>query len=129
VLCYIERLPHEAVARLPGWPLGTVRGRIARGRDLLAARLFRRGLAPAAVQWALGLLPKTAGAMPVRLVEATVRATASESEGVGRDRTDGDWHSTPLSVTTYILRGDASSSTAHGSPRENRTNREPGLRD
>ena len=31
VLCYIEGLPHEAVARQLGWPLGTVRTRIARG--------------------------------------------------------------------------------------------------
>jgi hypothetical protein len=95
----------------------------------LGARLFRRGLAPAAVLWASGLLPKTTGAMPVRLVEATVRATASEFERAGRDRADVDWHSTPLSVTPYILEGDASSSTADGSPRENRTNREPGLSD
>src|SRR6516165_3140944 len=32
VLCYIEGLPHEAVARQLGCPLGTVRTRIARGR-------------------------------------------------------------------------------------------------
>ena len=50
VLCYIEGLPHEAVARQLGWPLGTVRTRIARGRDLLGARLTRRGVAPAAAR-------------------------------------------------------------------------------
>ena len=32
VLCYIEGLPHEAVARQLGWPLGTVRTRIAGAR-------------------------------------------------------------------------------------------------
>ena len=62
LLCYIEGLPHEAVARQLGWPLGTVRSRIARGRDLLGARLTRRGMAPAAVLLALGLLPKTEAA-------------------------------------------------------------------
>jgi RNA polymerase sigma-70 factor (ECF subfamily) len=64
------------VARQLGWPLGTVRTRIARGRDLLGARLTRRGVATAAVLLALGLLPKTAAAVPARLVEATVRAAA-----------------------------------------------------
>jgi RNA polymerase sigma factor (sigma-70 family) len=81
VLCYIEGLPHEAVARQLGWPLGTVRSRIARGRDLLGARLTRRGLTTAAVLLALGLLPKTAVAVPPRLVEATVRAAARVAAG------------------------------------------------
>jgi RNA polymerase sigma factor (sigma-70 family) len=81
VLCYIEGLPHEAVARQLGWPLGTVRTRIARGRDLLGARLTRRGLAPAAVLLALGLLKKTEAAVPPRLVEATVRAAPRVAAG------------------------------------------------
>jgi RNA polymerase sigma factor (sigma-70 family) len=81
VLCYIEGLPHEAVARQLGWPLGTVRTRIARGRDLLGARLTRRGVATAAVLLALGLLPKTAVAVPPRLVDATVRAAARVAAG------------------------------------------------
>jgi uncharacterized protein (TIGR03067 family) len=81
VLCYIEGLPHEAVAHQLGWPLGTVRSRIARGRDLLGARLTRRGLTTAAVLLALSLLPKTAVAIPPRLVEATVRAAARVAAG------------------------------------------------
>jgi RNA polymerase sigma factor (sigma-70 family) len=81
MLCYIEGLPHEAVARQLGWPLGTVRSRIARGRDLLGARLTRRGLAPAAVLLALGLLPKTEAAVSPRLVEATLRAAARVAAG------------------------------------------------
>jgi uncharacterized protein (TIGR03067 family) len=81
VLCYIEGLPHEAVARQLGWPLGTVRVRIARGRDLLESRLTRRGLTTAAVLLAWGLLPKTEAAVPPRLVEATVRAAARVAAG------------------------------------------------
>jgi RNA polymerase sigma factor (sigma-70 family) len=82
VLCYIEGLAHEAVARQLGWPLGTVRVRIARGRDLLGARLTRRGLAPAAVLLALSLLPRTvAAAVPPRLVDATVTAAARVAAG------------------------------------------------
>jgi RNA polymerase sigma-70 factor (ECF subfamily) len=81
VLCYIEGLTHEAAARQLGWPLGTVRVRIARGRDRLRGRLARRGLAPAAALLALGLLPKTAAAVPPRLVEETVRAAARVAAG------------------------------------------------
>jgi RNA polymerase sigma factor (sigma-70 family) len=81
VLCYLEGLPHEVVACRLGWPIGTVRGRIARGRDLLGARLVRRGLKPAAVLLALSLLPKRAGAAPVALVDATVRAAAQVAAG------------------------------------------------
>jgi RNA polymerase sigma factor (sigma-70 family) len=81
VLCYLEGLPHEVVARQLGWPLGTVRTRIARGRDLLGQRLTRRGLTTAVALIALGLLPNTAVAVPPRLVEATVRAAVHAAAG------------------------------------------------
>jgi RNA polymerase sigma factor (sigma-70 family) len=88
VICYVEGLPHEAVARRLGWPLGTVRSRIARGRNLLVARLTRRGLAPAAVLLALSLLPKTGAAVRPRLVEATVRAATRVAAGEEAPRGD-----------------------------------------
>jgi RNA polymerase sigma factor (sigma-70 family) len=49
VLCDLEGLTHEQAARQLGWPAGTVRSRLARGRDRLRDRLSRRGLAPAVV--------------------------------------------------------------------------------
>ena len=45
VLCYLEGLTHELAARQLGWPVGTVRSRLARGRGLLQRRMTRRGLA------------------------------------------------------------------------------------
>jgi hypothetical protein len=44
VLCCIETLSHEEAARQLNWPLGTVHGRLSRGRELLGRRLGRRGL-------------------------------------------------------------------------------------
>jgi RNA polymerase sigma factor (sigma-70 family) len=46
VLCYLEGQTCEAAARQLGWPVGTVKSRLARGRERLLARLIRRGLGP-----------------------------------------------------------------------------------
>jgi RNA polymerase sigma factor (sigma-70 family) len=46
VLCYLEGHTCEEVARQLGWPVGTVKIRLARGRERLRSRLVRRGLAP-----------------------------------------------------------------------------------
>lgn len=47
VLCDLEGLTQEQAALRLGWPAGTVRSRLARGRARLRERLMRRGLAPA----------------------------------------------------------------------------------
>jgi RNA polymerase sigma factor (sigma-70 family) len=44
VLCYLEGLTCEAAARRLGWPVGTVKSRLSRGRQQLSHRLVRRGL-------------------------------------------------------------------------------------
>ena len=54
VLCYWEGLTQEQAAAQLGCPLGTVRSRLARARDLLHRRLTRRGLAPLAAVTAAG---------------------------------------------------------------------------
>ena len=46
VLCDLEELTHEQAAAQLGWPVGTVKSRLARGRERLKSRLIRRGLAP-----------------------------------------------------------------------------------
>ena len=48
LLCYWEGLTQEQAAHRLGCPIGTVRSRMARARDLLRRRLVRRGLAPTA---------------------------------------------------------------------------------
>ena len=44
ILCYLQGRTHEEAARELGWPVGTVKGRLSRARDLLRDRLARRGL-------------------------------------------------------------------------------------
>ncbi len=58
VLCDLEGRTQEKAAEMLGWTLGSLRGRLLRGRAQLKARLTRRGLAlPAGV--VLSLLPAT----------------------------------------------------------------------
>jgi RNA polymerase sigma factor (sigma-70 family) len=49
LLCYLEGATRDEAARQLGCPLGTLKSRVKRGRELLAARLAKRGLGLASV--------------------------------------------------------------------------------
>jgi RNA polymerase sigma factor (sigma-70 family) len=80
VLCYLEGLTHEQAAHRLDWPVGTVRSRLARGRDRLRDRLDRRGAVPSAGLLAAG--PSLRGpAVPRALINSTVHAAARFAAG------------------------------------------------
>ena len=86
VLCDLQGLTHEKAARHLGWPVGTVKSRLARGRELLRGRLSRRGLGlPAGVtigETALGGACRAVELVPPgTLVESTLRAVAAIAAG------------------------------------------------
>jgi RNA polymerase sigma factor (sigma-70 family) len=72
--CYLQEQTHARAAQLLGCPLGTLRSRLERGRQLLRARLARRGVALSAALVALSLAPRPAAAEAAALVERTIRA-------------------------------------------------------
>src|SRR5204862_4165188 len=63
ILCHLEGLSHEEAALRLGRPVGTVRSRLARGRDRLRGRLVRRGIVPAGGAGATGLSTNALGAV------------------------------------------------------------------
>ena len=80
VLCYLEGMTHDQAADHLGCPVGTVRSRLARGRDRLRRDLARRGFAPPADPPHPGLVPlppatATLAIQAMRL--ATGRSTAA----------------------------------------------------
>lgn len=83
VLCYFEGRSHDEAAGALNWPVGTVRCRLSRGREMLRQRLVRRGLTlsvaaglAAGESWAASV---ARAEVPARLVRATLESALAGS--------------------------------------------------
>jgi RNA polymerase sigma factor (sigma-70 family) len=91
VLCYLEGFTVEVAARRLHCPVGTLKSRLSRGRDLLRSRLVRRGLTTSAVLFLLLTFSEGASAAPAlgvaddfvsrELLDSTVRAGMRAADG------------------------------------------------
>jgi RNA polymerase sigma factor (sigma-70 family) len=83
VLCYLEGHTNEQAAALLSWPVGTVKGRLSRARDLLRTRLSRRGVALSAALLAILLCEDMApaGSLTPALVDSAVRTAVGDRAG------------------------------------------------
>jgi RNA polymerase sigma factor (sigma-70 family) len=80
VLCCLEGLARDEAARRLGLPLGTLKARLERGRQLLRARLTRRGLTLTAALSATLLGEGAAQAeLPAPLLRTTLQTALAES--------------------------------------------------
>ncbi|HZV05319.1 MAG TPA: sigma-70 family RNA polymerase sigma factor [Gemmataceae bacterium] len=82
VLCYLQGKTHEEAARQLAWPIGTIKGRLARAREMLRPRLARRGLALSTAALASVLTLKSASAcVPPTLMSSTLKAAMLVAAG------------------------------------------------
>ena len=83
VLCDLEEVTHEQAAVRLGWPVGTVKSRLARGREKLRSRLVRRGLAPSLGLAGVVMLRDPAmAALPALLIDSTVQSALGLGAGL-----------------------------------------------
>jgi RNA polymerase sigma factor (sigma-70 family) len=82
LLCYLQGQTQEEAARHLGCPLGTVRSRLARGREWLKRALERQGVRLSAAALAAALAGSSASAaLPAALLRETTRAALAYAAG------------------------------------------------
>jgi len=77
ILCDLQGGTFRQVARQLQLPVGTLSGRLKRGRELLAERLARRGIALSASVLALMIAEQATAQVPALWISTTARAAAA----------------------------------------------------
>jgi RNA polymerase sigma factor (sigma-70 family) len=99
VLCYLEGRSRDEAALQLGWSIGTVRGCLERGRQVLRKRLLRRGLSLPAVLLTAGVADAGVRAAPDTIVRIVKAGIAVKCGGPGP--AVGDGHT----ISPFLSRG------------------------
>ena len=102
ILCDLEEMTYEQAAARLGCPVGTVKSRLARGRERLRARLVRRGVAPSAAMLASVMAAESAHAVPVELLGVTLGAASRIA--AGQEIPAGESSAGAATLTKGVLR-------------------------
>jgi RNA polymerase sigma factor (sigma-70 family) len=81
VLCYLQNKTNEEAARLLQWPIGTVKTRLAKARELLGRWLRHRGVIMSAAGLTSILKPTSNSALTAGILTATLKAAMLVSAG------------------------------------------------
>jgi RNA polymerase sigma factor (sigma-70 family) len=76
ILCHLEGATRDEAAQQLGCPLGTLKSRLERGRELLRCRLARRGVTLSAALSVVGLTQQTSNGAPAGLAAAVCAKAA-----------------------------------------------------
>jgi RNA polymerase sigma factor (sigma-70 family) len=112
ILSYLEGKTNEEVAALLEWPVGTVKGRLSRGRALLRSRLTRRGVALSSGTLLLALSGSRVEAADVS--GELLRSTLEQAFGAGKSAVLGDSASNPAQDSSTITSSDGPSDPGPG---------------
>lgn len=82
IACFLREQTQDEAARELGWSLSTLRRRLERGKELLKARLTRRGAALSAALFAGVLAPSNAHAVPSELLKKAGDASAASASAL-----------------------------------------------
>jgi RNA polymerase sigma factor (sigma-70 family) len=108
VLCYLEGLTHEMAAEHLGWPVGSVKSRLAWARERLRLRLTRRGAAPTSLPFDRAESASDVQSAPASallgasLVDTTLRGALKA--GLGRDALGGIVSSEAIALMEGIIK-------------------------
>ena len=100
VLCDLEGHSYETASRYLGCPVGTIKSRVARGRERLRIRLVRRGVAPSA---GAAILP----AMTLETISAALSRSTAQSVmhlARGAEATAGAFSASVTALSEGVLK-------------------------
>jgi RNA polymerase sigma factor (sigma-70 family) len=107
ILCYLEGKTNQKAADQLGWPVGTVKTRLAKARNMLRKRLRARNLAlPSAVLIALLAENASPAAVPAQLISTAAKAAVLYA--AGKDWPPGGMSARVAALAERLLRTVAS---------------------